>query len=91
MKKRDARWRARLRTSSPLATLGREASATVWSSTLRALGFSGWKRAILEESNVNLKEIIELIQSWRDGGQHDAVDGVGEQLGERLLLGAVAY
>ena len=49
------------------------------------------QREIFEESNVNLKEIIELIQSWRDGGQHDAVDGVGEQLGERLLLGAVAY
>ena len=49
MKKRDARCRARLRTSSPLATPGREASATVSNSTLRALGFSGWKRAILSD------------------------------------------
>ena len=52
-----------------------------------------WKRSVMEENNASFEELIKNIdiQPWRDGGQHDAVDGVGEQLGERLLLGAVAY
>ena len=47
----------------------------------------------MEENNASFEELIRniAIQPWRDGGQHDAVDGVGEQLGERFLLGAVAY
>ena len=47
----------------------------------------------MEENNASFEELITNldIQPWGDGGQHDAVDGVGEQLGERLLLGAVAY